>query len=233
MTVRTLPLVRPVVKTRGLYLRDPIGVVTLDARVADRRWGLRGVVDGRLIEGAWKRHTAVRDLVQARALTDRALLPSEEHRRDVDLREFQAQKRTPRPFTAHTVTQAAGTRVPRALARIPQPHHPEGDPLMPRHPVHELLAECAYHGRRPSADELDALKLTPGDRRAVQNVAAEAAELHGSGHRGRANEHALSSSRDLIASLPESQRDPTYLHQDPLADLTHPADLADAVLGRR
>jgi hypothetical protein len=86
---------------------------------------------------------------------------------------------------------------------------------VPRHPVHTLLAEAAYPGREVTDEELEQLRLAAGDRELVRKAAREAAFMHAGGHRGRAHEHALRRSHEIIAGLPEEQRNARYLHQQP------------------
>lgn len=102
-----------------------------------------------------------------------------------------------------------------------------------RHPVHALLAHHAYFGTLPNADELDELKLDTEHRQAVNDAAAEAQKIRGTGNRGQANEYALEAAFDIVADLPAEQRDPNYGHTDPLADVSDPDQLAEAVISAR
>jgi hypothetical protein len=97
---------------------------------------------------------------------------------------------------------------------------------MPRHPVHTLLAEAAYAGREATEEELAELQLAAADRELVRKAAREAAFLHAGGERGRAREHALRRSHEIIGGLPEEQRDPRYLHGPDNLDGLGPAELA-------
>jgi hypothetical protein len=101
---------------------------------------------------------------------------------------------------------------------------------MPRHPVHTLLAEAAYAGREATEEELAELELGAGDCELVRQAAREAAFQHAGGNRGGAHEHALRRAHEIIAGLPEEQRDPTYL-RDPNEGLDGlgPAELAALV----
>jgi hypothetical protein len=104
-----------------------------------------------------------------------------------------------------------------------------GGRLMPRHPVHALLAEAAYAGREVTEEELAELDLAADDRALVSRVAREAAFLHAGSERGRAHEHARRRSHEIIAGLPEEQRDPRYLHEPDNLDGLGPAELAARV----
>ena len=96
----------------------------------------------------------------------------------------------------------------------------------PRHPVHRLLADCAFDGRVPTTSELDDLDLAPTNRKSVITVATEAAALHADGHQARAHEHALQRSYVIVGELPVEQRDPRYLERDPFEDAT-PLEIAN------
>lgn|SRR5215216_1997191 len=105
---------------------------------------------------------------------------------------------------------------------------------MPRRPAHVLLAEAAYAGREVTEDELAAFQLAPEDRapedRAlVARAAREAAFIHAGGERGRAHEHARQRAHEIIAVLPEAQRDPRYLHEPEQLDDLGPTALAARV----
>jgi hypothetical protein len=100
---------------------------------------------------------------------------------------------------------------------------------MPRHPVHERLADAAYAGRELTEEELAELRLEPADRALVRRAAREAAFLHAGGERGRAHEHARRRSQEIVAVLPEGQRDPRYLHEPDNLDGLGPAELAARV----
>jgi hypothetical protein len=97
---------------------------------------------------------------------------------------------------------------------------------MPRHPVHTLLAEAAYAGREVTEEELAELRLDADDAALVRKAAREAAFLHAGGNRGHAHEHALRRSHEIIAELPEEQRNPRYLHQQPDLSSLSPTELA-------
>jgi hypothetical protein len=96
----------------------------------------------------------------------------------------------------------------------------------PRHPVHSLLAEAAYAGREVTEEELAELQLSAADRELVRKVARECAFQHAGDERGRAHEHALRRSHEIIAGLSEEQRDPRYLHEPDNLDDLGPAELA-------
>jgi hypothetical protein len=100
---------------------------------------------------------------------------------------------------------------------------------VPRHPVHMLLAETAYAGREATAEELAALRLHANDRELVRKAAREAAFMHASGERGRAHEHAARRSHEIVSELPEEQRDPRYLPEQPDLSGFGPAELAARV----
>jgi hypothetical protein len=97
---------------------------------------------------------------------------------------------------------------------------------MPRHPVSAILAEAAYAGRELTEEELAGLELDAADRELVRKAAREAAFIRAGGEGGRANEHALRRSHEIIAVLPEAQRDPRYLHEPDNLDGLGPAELA-------
>jgi hypothetical protein len=97
---------------------------------------------------------------------------------------------------------------------------------MPRHPIHTLLAEAAYAGLDVTEEELAELQLDSADRELVRKAAREAAFMHDAGDRGRAHEHALRRSHEIIGGLPEEQQDPRYLHQPDNLDDLGPAELA-------
>ena len=97
---------------------------------------------------------------------------------------------------------------------------------MPRHPVHTLLAEAAYAGREATEEELAELQLGATDRELVRKAARTAAFQHAGGNRGAAHEYARSRSQEIIAGLPEEQRDPRYLHEQPDLSGLSPVELA-------
>jgi hypothetical protein len=97
---------------------------------------------------------------------------------------------------------------------------------MPRHPVYAILAEAAYAGHELTDKELAELELGAADRELVRKAAREAAFLHAGGERGRAHEHALRRSHEIIAGLPEEQLNPRYLHEPDNLDGLGPAELA-------
>ncbi len=84
-----------------------------------------------------------------------------------------------------------------------------------RHPIHDLLAHHSYSGTQPSAAELDALHLAADDRAAVAKAGREVQFMYDGGDRGKAWAHALNRSHEIVATLPEEQRDPRYLRPDP------------------
>ena len=100
---------------------------------------------------------------------------------------------------------------------------------MARHPIHTLLAEAAYAGREATQEELAELQLGASDRELVRKAAREAAFLHAGAERGRAHEHARRRSHEIIAGLPEEQRDPRYLREPDNLDGLGPAELAARV----
>lgn len=97
---------------------------------------------------------------------------------------------------------------------------------MTRHPVEALLRHHAHFGTTPKAKELDELQVTPAVRDRIRKAAGDAAEIHASGHKGPANEHALQASLAIVDDLPPGQQDPDYLKVDPLEDITDPGELA-------
>ncbi len=97
---------------------------------------------------------------------------------------------------------------------------------MPRHSVHTLLAGAAYAGREVTEEELEELQLEPADRELVRRAAREAAFLHAGGERGRAHEHAHQRAHEIIAELPEEQRDPRYLRTPEDLSGLSPVELA-------
>lgn len=98
-----------------------------------------------------------------------------------------------------------------------------------RHPVESTIRQAVYNGTAPDRDELAGLGLSSTGREQVTTAIREGLELREAGNRGRANEHALRASKEILAGLPESQRDPGYL-DDPNADLpSDPAALAALV----
>lgn len=100
---------------------------------------------------------------------------------------------------------------------------------MPRHPVHELLAHHAYVGTEPAAAELDELQLSSADRERVRKAARSAAFQHDGGYRGRAHELARQQAQEIIAGLPEDQRDPGYLRDPNEPRKDDPRELAARV----
>ena len=100
---------------------------------------------------------------------------------------------------------------------------------MPHHPVHELLAEAAYAGREATQEEIDELQLAAADRELVRKAARESAFAHAGGERGRAREHARERALEIVAGLPEEQRDPRYLHDPNEPREDDPRELAARV----
>jgi hypothetical protein len=101
---------------------------------------------------------------------------------------------------------------------------------MPRHPVHELLAEAAYAGRELTEEELAELQLGASDRELVKKAARESAFAHAGGERDRAREHARERALEIVAGLPEEKQDPRYLHDPNEPREDDPRELAARVL---
>jgi hypothetical protein len=95
-----------------------------------------------------------------------------------------------------------------------------------RHPLTSLLAHHADFGSLPTREELDDLNLSSEHRDAALQIAQDAKRLHADGNRPAAGRHAIEHATGLVADLPDEQRDPRYLHRDPLADITNPDELA-------
>lgn len=88
-----------------------------------------------------------------------------------------------------------------------------------RHPVRELLTDCARVGRVATRDELDGLRLTGLARIAVSRATAKAAQIYVTGDVVGAGLHALEQGLEIVGALPETQRDPYYLVQPEDLDL--------------
>lgn len=86
-----------------------------------------------------------------------------------------------------------------------------------RHPVRILLRDAAFHGARglPSDAELEALGLTNGERGKLAEACKSVAATHAEGQYPEAWVAADRLAGEIIARLPETQRDPDYL--EPLA----------------
>lgn len=79
-----------------------------------------------------------------------------------------------------------------------------------RHPVAQLLSAAAQGGL-PSQPELDELRLSPGDRRKVEEAAKVAAAHKAEGSNKAARDAARESATRIVAELPGEQQSPDYL----------------------
>lgn len=78
-----------------------------------------------------------------------------------------------------------------------------------RHPVTQILKGAAS-GSLPTQGELDALALSPAARRTVRDVASAIHAHKLAGENQHAQELADQHAGEIIAALPEEQRDPDY-----------------------
>lgn len=97
-----------------------------------------------------------------------------------------------------------------------------GDPLPRSHPLRVLLDHAAL-GEAPTDAALDALGLAEEHRKAAQEAAARAVELHRAGDRTDAREHAREAGQALWAQLPADARE--HRRAEPVTT-TNPAELA-------
>lgn len=98
-----------------------------------------------------------------------------------------------------------------------------------QHPLRELVADAAQHGRRglPSNEDLDALKVNHELRDSVKKACQAVAEVWETGEQRTAWEVGDEKAARLIERLPKAQRSPSYYEPaDPHADVTDPRELA-------
>lgn len=98
------------------------------------------------------------------------------------------------------------------------------------HPVYEAIHNAAFHGPRavPTAAELEQLGVGQAVRGKIAAAARKAAGIHDTGDHQSAWRYADEQARELIAGLPEEQRDARYMRAQRDGDLD-PRELAAQV----